>query len=351
MTTLDLTATELLAKTSPAQLFSLPDPTRIHREYQKLVIKWHPDTSSEPLASEVLTHINMLHDQAAKLIDAGIWDCPGTLTLKLMPTKSSTKSFLTVNYKKKHSFELGEFFVGDNAVTYVIKPGCDDLVTNFINSVTAFTFPSDRMKEEMVRFLPAFGSIHTEHPPITSLVTLDGHKVIVVKKNPDQILLRDAVNKLGSLEPKHSAWVISRLLNIACYLEYNNQTLNDISLDTLYISPEFHTVTVLGGWWYSVPRGSNISVIPRRTLNLLPPKVLATKKASRRTDLELIRQVARDLQVDATPEVLKQWAKFPSSGSPKKDFAYWSDVALVEAFGPRKFIILDLKAAQVYPVI
>jgi len=355
MVALELTASEILAKKDPEQIFTVPDKDRVHTEHLKLTHKWHPDVCRAPEADAVLCHLNILRDRAMEHIDRGVWDTPGLLTLKIANWGANTnphKTYLKVNYHKRHSFELGDFYIGANCVVYLLKSGSEDLITNYIRSMGSFTYASDRMKEEMIKYLPQPSDVHHG---ATFIEISDGRKVLIIKTNPDQILLRDVVN-YGKLDPKHTAWIISRLLNIACYLEYNKQTLNDISLDTVYISPAFHSVALLGGWWYSVPRDGRMTAIPRRTLNMLSPQVLATKKASLRTDLELIRKLARELLGDTTgsgpvasiPDALLQWARYPSSGSSKEDYAYWQDVVLPKAFGKRSFTPLNVTVEQIY---
>jgi hypothetical protein len=349
MSPLDYSATQLLATAEPEVLFTTPDITVVHKEFLKLAAKWHPDICKDPKASDVLAHLNVLKQRAEEKLAKGFWQAPNLLTLKLNDGKH--KPNLQVKYKKHHSFELGDFYICDNSVVYLLKTGSDDLVRGFLKSIENFKFASDRMKDEISRYLPQLGSIHHS---IAALEATDGRKILVVKKNPDQILLRDLLT-VGSLDPRHVAWIISSLLNLACYLEYNQQTLNDISLDTVYIAPEHHSVALLGGWWYSVARGERLVAVPKRTLNLLPPKVLTTKKASRRTDLELIRAIFRELVGDkigigtlaGIPESMVEWGRFPSSGSAKDDYKYWMEV-LKKAFGKRTFTKLNVTAEQIY---
>lgn len=358
MIALAMTATELLTKRDPESIFSEPNPDTIHAEYHKLAQKWHPDVCKDPKADEVLRHINELRDLAAEHLDKGIWNVSGLLTLNIKHwgdknASGTGKNKLQIHYIKKHTFELGDFYICERSIVYVLNSGNEDLIENFIQNVNGFTYTTEKMKEEMSKYLPHLGSIMKANKP---LETQDGHKILVINKTPDQVLLRDLLDYMPNLDPKHMAWIVSRLLNIACYLEHKALTYNDFSLDTIYLSPKYHTASILGGWWYATPSGSRLVAVPKRTLGLLPPSVISSKKASRRTDLELIRATAREMFKDLTgfgslkpiPDPMVEWARFPSAGSAKVDYAFWMSKVLPAAFGKRSFTPLNVDIEQIY---
>lgn len=221
MSPFDLTASEILKIpiAEPERLFSSADPDRIQVEFKKLAAKWHEDVCSDPKAPEIMVHINILYQEANLKIEKGVWEVPGLLTLK-MKKMAPGKSVLQVKYQKHHKFELGDFYICPHSTVYVVGSNVKDLLEAFAKAIKAFKYASDKMKEEMSHYLPKLAPIMS-HP----LETLDGRVVLVVEKNPDQILLRDLMDHLGgNLDPKHTAWIISNLLHQACYLEYNNQT-------------------------------------------------------------------------------------------------------------------------------
>jgi len=90
--------------------------------------------------------------------------------------------------------------------------------------------------------------------------------VLVVEKAPDQVPLRDLLEHLnGKLSAEHTAWILSSLLNIACYLQYAALTHNAVSPDTFFVSPEAHSGALLGGWWYATAAGARIGALPAST--------------------------------------------------------------------------------------
>ena len=145
------------------------------------------------------------------------------------------------------------------------------------------------MKDEIKRFLP---EIHSE------LVTADRF-VMVIKKTPDMLLLRDVITHFGGkLDPKHVAWVVSRIYNLTCYLKYAGIVHSGISLDSYFISPEFHSGALLGDWWYATETGKKLTALPGITASFCPNDVLKAKLADEKIDLEMTRVVGRELLGD-----------------------------------------------------
>jgi hypothetical protein len=73
----------------------------------------------------------------------------------------------------------------------------------------------------------------------------DGSYILVIKKNEDEYPLR----LFGKLPGRHVAWIISRIENLCCVLEYNSMAHPEINVDTLLINPYTHQVSLYGNWW------------------------------------------------------------------------------------------------------
>lgn len=56
------------------------------------------------------------------------------------------------------------------------------------------------------------------------------------------------VEMFGDLTAKHVEWIVSRLENIACVMEYNEMTHGGISPENVFINPKTHEAALLGGW-------------------------------------------------------------------------------------------------------
>jgi hypothetical protein len=172
--------------------------------------------------------------------------------------------------------------------------------------------------------------------------------------------LRDAITKSTgkNFDSKHVAWVMSRLLSIACFLQINGQTHNGIAADAVFVSPAMHTALLAGGWWYAARENTALKGLPGTALDNVPHDVLSSGRATRRVDLELIRAVGRDLLGDPTgslilrdkkvPKPMAHWLTNSTSGDAFEDFREWSDDVLKSSFGARRFVELKVSFSDVY---
>ena len=308
---------------------------------------WHSDVNKTPQAEEVFQHLNSLHQEAIKRIKEDTWIVPGVLIAKPKLGKE-----LHILYKKKHPFELGMMYIGENYLSFVIGPYNQDLVTNAISLISSFSYKDDKMKQEFSKYLP-------EIPEVIELK--DGSLLVLMKKNNDLILLRDLFNHLDhKLDPKHVAWIMSSLYNLSCYLNFTGINNNAISLDTYFVCPEMHSGVLLGGWWYGFKVDKKLVALPSKYINCVPSHVLANRMSSSTIDLELIRALGRELLcgepnkihllLNKDPIALTNWVCISSLGKPIDDYKKWQ-LVLNDAFGPRKFVPLDIKASDVYKSI
>ena len=337
-----LTAAQILAISilEPERLFSR-DEDDAKLEWRKLSRAWHPDMN--PTADPaVLSHINALYDEALRKVTAGSWKVPGLFSFKTTKGKE-----FGLRYKKHRPFELGDVYIAEKLVAYAVHRDNEDLYREAKRRLTSLAFHDKKMEDEVRRYLPKISD---------EQVTKD-QLIMVVEKTPDVFCLADVLNAAGSkLDPKHVAWVISALLNIKCYLKYANITHNDISLETVFISPEHHSVMLLGGWWYSRPRGEKLLALPARTMNDYDPS--GKPKARHELDMDLIKLTGRELLGDATgsallrekltPPMMLSWLRSPGSDNVFDEYKLWYNKILKESFGARRFIKLELTAKEIY---
>ena len=336
-----LTAVEILAVTKPEQMFSR-DEIVAAIEYRKLSGLWHPDR--KPGSDSVFAQISTLYHKGIEKIKTGTWETPGLFTF----TDIKGKKF-EVRYKKHHVFELGDMYIGDYTITYMIHKDSQDLFDNAKRVIKGFKYANDKMKSEFARYLP---EIHTENETADRLV-------LIVKKTTDLILLSDVLDYLkGKMEPKHVAWVLNTLYNIACYLKFSGLTHNSIGLDSYFISPKQHSGALLGGWWYSAQTDSKIVAVPARTITYAPRDLTSKKIASLKIDSELIRATGRELLGDGNgskllsdpniPNSLLNWVRTAGTGDAYKEYEEWSKKVLKDSFGERRFVELKIQPSDVY---
>ena len=336
-----LTAIEILAVTTPEQMFS-PDEKVAAIEYRKLSGIWHPDRKSG--SDSVFAQISTMYHKGVEKIKAGTWVIPGLFKF----TDIKGKKF-EVRYKKHHVFELGDMYIGDYTITYMIHKDSKDLFENAKRVIKGFKFVNDKMKTEISRYLP---EIHLENETADRLV-------LVVKKTPDLILLRDVIDHLGGkMEPKHVAWIMNTIYNIACYMKFSGLTHNSIGIDTYFISPKHHSGALLGGWWYAAPVDTKLVAVPSRTITYAPRDLTSKKVASMKIDSELIRATGREMLGDGNgskllsdpsiPNSLLTWVRTAGTGDAYKEYEEWSKKVLKESFGERRFVEMKIQSSDVY---
>lgn len=355
---LDADALLAIPVTQPEKLFP-HDENGIKDLFRELVRKWHPDRNKTPKAAEVFRRVTELKDKAEEKLTNGGWHTPGLLEIKQPSGKTAT-----IRYLKKHDFELGEMYICKDKIAYVVRPEFKDLFNNAVDRIRNTRFAAPEMETQFRPQLPKF---------VGTFEAADGRQVLVIERDPQMILLRDlADHHKGRLDPKHVAWIISRLLNIACYLETNGLTHNAISVDTVYVLPKDetfkptpankpskkdHSMALLGGWWYATPQGRPLLGLPGHALNYAPRDLLASGRADSTHDRHMIRIIGRELLGDVSgvklqhdksiSPALAEWLSRPGSGDAITDFKAWDQV-LKDSFGARRFVELPVSASDIY---
>lgn len=321
----------------PERLYS-DDLTVLKAEYRQLASKWHPDKGGR---DDVFQHIRVLFNCAELKILEGTWEEHGVLLIK---TKDKTFQSL---YFKKRTFELGDMFIGKGFVSYRIEKENKDLIDIAVKRIRSLTFTSP-IEKKTEPFLPKISGVYET----------DKHWIVMIHKK-ESICLADLLeHQGGKLDPKHVAWIISRLYNLAAYLGTNRLTHNDFSIDSIFIDPVKHTAELLGGWWYSQREGEKLVAASRNTVKLIPHNILSKKIADPQIDLNLIRGVGRTLLGDAIgntlvsdkdlPKALVSWLRGASAGHALKDYKAWQEKVLIDSFGERKFVNFDVSFHDVY---
>lgn len=342
-----LSAAALLAVPAdcPERLFA-GSPDAVRRDYRLLAMRWHPDRCADPLAHAVFQHVAQLYGQAQARIGRGDWTCRTPLRLVAVDGRT-----YDIHYLRRHPFELGTMFVGATIAAFVVGREHADLVDNAERTLRALPYADARMHAQIAGLLPAY-------PFAGAFATGDAY-VIVVRKRPDVLLLRDVLDHAGGrLDPRHVAWVVSALLNVCCYLHYAGLVHNALSPDTCFISPPDHTVSVLGGWWYAAAAGGRMVAAPAATIAWGPHDLPDHGRADIRTDLELVRAIGRELLGDvsgvrlartgAAPAALIDWLRLPAPDDPIEDYRTWRTRVLPDSFGARRFVELPLTQSDIY---
>lgn len=325
----------------PERLFH---PNTLQRDFRALAFAWHPDRCVHPQASDVFAHIGKLHAEAKARVRKGLWATSNSLTVLGKDGKKRSLSF-----RLRSPFELGEVMIGSVLTSFLINATHEPLVMAGLKAIGDIRYPNDKFRKSLDLFMP-----HVARSVETATQWL-----LTMRKDPDEMRISDLARYLGgSIEPKHVAWIVSSLLNLACFLEVSDMTLNGMTVDTVYVNPRRHTAALYGGWWYAAKSGRLITHLPPQNLPLASRRLREHKVATHELDLESIKAIARTALGDASggslrvradiPAPLATWLLMPAGKSAFIEYENWPKV-LEASFGARRFQMLNISGNDVYP--
>ncbi|WP_425806630.1 hypothetical protein ACHOLT_06460 [Desulfitobacterium sp. Sab5] len=326
--------TEILAAVKCGDLYS-NDPVKAKKEYRLLVQMYHPDRNKTSMAEDVFKKIEDLYAKAEKMFESGQWEESNVIEFKTKEDKHKKLKFI-----KEFSFELGVQYVASSVVVYVLDAEHKKYFDNAIHRVSSLIYENKAMEDEFKRYFPKF---------IDKFETVEGKWVLVIEKTKDFVRLQDLLNYYqGMIEQRHVAWMLSRLGSICCFLDYNGLAHNGISLENCFVSPENHSIALLGGWWYCVGQGEKMLGTQKQIYDVMGPLTKTNKTGSITTDLESIKLIGRVLPHKAQiPNSFKDWLERGSADSARKEFVRWN-TALRNSYGAKKFIKMEVGEKEVY---
>lgn len=313
--------------------------------YRKMSALWHPDKhiSDKKDTTQVFAHIKSLYESAIKKLENGTLGKGLSIKFK---TKNG-KEFL-FKYQKEKDFELGKVYITNEYVAWCFLSEYKNNAQEGLKRIEGIRFADEKMRKEFSKYVPQ----------ISETFETSEYFVIVMKKEKNFLNLKDVLDYYGKMEPKHMAWVMSTMYNLACFFKYNGIMQGGITLDNYFINPENHEGYVLGGWWYSKTIGEKLEMLSEVAVDVAPVSLLNSKKAEEGLDLEMIKLAGRIMLGDSTgvylnknkniPKRLVSWLRDASLGNSFKDYEIWMNDVLKESFGVRRFIKMDLTANDIY---
>lgn len=328
-----MTAAEILAipLSAPEKLFT-GDADRAREEFRLLAKEWHPDTNPGKDPS-VFGHISALYDLAVEKFRSGSWGARNLLKI----VDRGGREF-RLSYLRAFAHEAGEAFIGRRVVAWSFPRELDDIVEAGVRMIRDFRFNDSEMRAEHTRYLPKLA----EH------LQCEDRSVLVFEKPAEHVLLRHVMDKVGRIDPKQAAWIISSLLNIRAYLEWAGISHNAISPDTYFVSPKDHSGSLIGGWWFSSRIGQKPLAWSARAWGL------ARWGKPGAVDGELIRATGREMLGSpsgmdlACPDAMAQWLRYPAGESGYQEYDDWLNKVLKAAFGARRFVKWDFDHQALY---
>ena len=286
---------------------------------------------------EVTSKIVMMYERAVDLISKGKWEESNKIRL----SKPNGKT-LVVTYLKEYDFELGKMYLCNSHVVYVIDRKYKKYYDNYIES-TKFSCPNDMMD-----------SIGYALPHIVQHFDNNNECVIIIKRMARCVPLVEVWNNFkGKIPAKHAAWMISRLLNLACFLSYNNIVHNGIDINSCFVDIEKHGIMLYGGWWYTRETDAKMIGVSSDVYDVMPPSAKRNKKSKKSTDMECIKMLGIKLMGCtskisdyAVPSQIMCWLRTGSGEYPPTEMKRW-EMALDAAFGKRTFIKMNPEMGKI----
>jgi hypothetical protein len=310
------------------------NPVQAKSVFKNLVKAYHPDVSKLP--HTVMEKINLLYDDFNK----NGWKLGDRVTIK----DSSGLKELAISYLSHKSFELGEMYISGNSVACVINSKYRKYYDNAIEMIGSISYRDSKVENEIKKYMPNI---------FCKFETSDGDLCIGIRKTGDVFQLSDVLSFYKNKVPdRHVAWIISRLLNMCCYFYNSGIVHNGLSIDNCFISPQYHSIMVLGGWWYARRNNDPMIGTTKQVYSVVPIDIKTSKRSSIVTDIESTKLIARQLlggnpTVADAPKPFVDFIKSGSEDNAYNEFAEWSKV-LTDSYGTRKFVKMEISQKDIY---
>ena len=331
-------AAEILSVTKCGDLFPYGED-KVKSKYKELAKEWHPDTNDDPDALNVFTKITELYNQALELLANGQWE----KTNYILISKDNGKK-IALNYDTYFDFELGTCYVTKTKIVYVLGNDKEKYYDNAIQRINSLRYKDKKMEDDLSRFFPKI---------YQTFKTNNGEYVIVLDKTEDVYPLKDVYEYFDErIDDRHVAWIISRLCNLTCYLNFSGLVHNGININNCFVSPKNHSIMLVGGWWYTTKEEESMIGTTKDIFAIMSVSSKGSKRSSPLTDLESVKLLGRQLlgetncrKLSLDSSVPKPFINFLIGGSCNnsyEEFAKW-DKALEDSYEKRKFINMEIK--------
>ncbi len=251
--------------------------------------------------SAMLSYLRRRHDEIVSgESEDHLWDMAKTVILR-----SADGEDITIRYLYTSDKDGVKMFLTRNNILYVFEKSNAQLAGRSEDMVSQLQYPSADMRSLKSCFPMSAGSYKLE----------GGGIMLAYERDANMFPL----NMFGALTPEHAAWVVSRMENICCVLEYSGITHGGISADSIFINPFSHRGALIGSWWN------------------------AKRGITRGRDLKDLRDTAAFILGRHKGEEPAEFTSFLKS-RPKDtaydDFAQW-DRVIEDGFGGRRFAVMD----------
>ena len=254
---------------------------------------------------QVLNYLRSVNDSKAggSHDESYLWRSAETLRLR-----TDDKDDITVRYLYSVDYGDATAYLARNNVLFVFKKGRKNLADRMISSIERIQIPAADMK-----------GLRETLPEFSGRWNLEDGGTMVSFVRADNIFPLDM---FGCLRPEHAAWIVSRLENIACVLNYSGLVHQGISVESVFINPFTHHAVLFGPWWNVQTMGASDA----------------------RRDLADIRVVAGKIMGPGQRSAPREFVKFIKSrpcDDSYGDFEAW-DKVIESGFGGRRFAEMNV---------
>lgn len=325
------TPKEIRAAKFYSDIFS-DDEKKAKQEYRAYAKKYHPDFNPPEDELDIFDIINTLYNK--KHINGtgkGVTDN----TINFID-KETGKGFEMSNPVVIKT-SIGNVYHTSTKIVFEYDKTYEKFYENFINQVRKLKYKDDEMDKQFRRMFPK----------IIRYFETEDNKLCILQNKTKDVLNLDRILQAYKIkgEPfpeRQAAWILNRLYNLECYLKYYNKASNGISMENIWVSPEYHTVLLLGGWEYTLPKHEKMLGCPKDVYKTLPIKVRDSKESSTLTDLESIKAIGRRLFADHK-DLDNIWNFLNTGTEDDNVLDVWGEYkeALEKHFGKRKFVVWE----------
>lgn len=249
--------------------------------------------------SNLLQYLRAASDEAADAADdSAIWSYYDTAVFR-----SSQGMEINIRYLFRADEDGVQMYTAKDSVIYVFPAPEKAKADRMTEGVSRLDYPSAAIRN-LSRYVPT----------VKARYALEDGGVLLAVDKPENAYPLFA---LGAVRPEHAAWIVSRLENLCCVLEFSGLVQDGITLNSIFVNTRTHEAFLYGGWWnWKNKRGK-----------------------TDRTDLSALRRVAGQIMGsyrDSAPSEFKTFlAELPADDA-YLDFERWEQV-IQKGFGGHRF--------------
>lgn len=261
-------------------------------------------TAYRSFRKQMLDYLKGVHDENA---DGGhnedsLWGSAETAHLQ-----TADGAPVNIRYLYSYEDEAGTVYLTRDNAIFVYGPDKKSVADKVLWSINALSFPAADVKG-LSECFPKFNGRYE---------LSDGGVMLTFSRSENLFPLA----MFGSLAPEHAAWVVSRLENICCVLNYSELVHKGISEYSVWINPFIHHAVLMGHWQSAMRTG------------------IAEASDDEYIDLTDLRKTADRImgihRKDA-PDAMKAFLAVKPTSDAYSDFEKWDNV-IDKGFGGRRF--------------